>query len=302
MTLKQAFKIWACAPRNTVLAAKSRDAVQRLLMKKWNDIELEQFTESFCRRIFYQSTESLEMKVKAASILVYLLQWGGDHGHCQRPTFTLAIAREEHERAEKDKARSLDALRLRENLSVPELDLTRIETDTIPAPCDEHGGALQEKTKNRRNMERQTRGRQPKSVVQIDATTHEVIKEWPSMTEAQKELNVCHIDVAVAKLRKAGGFYWSLAADADTFRQRLDEKLRQTDERQKEHAAKMREKKAGRPVKKGPVSKAGAAAEDLTVSPNDLRSLSDDDLMNELGRRGWQGELRRVQVISIGKE
>ena len=42
-----------------MLAAKSREAVQRVLMKKWNDIGLEQFTEQFCRRIFYQSTESL---------------------------------------------------------------------------------------------------------------------------------------------------------------------------------------------------------------------------------------------------
>jgi len=29
MTLKQAFTMWARAPRNTVLAAKSRDAVRR---------------------------------------------------------------------------------------------------------------------------------------------------------------------------------------------------------------------------------------------------------------------------------
>ena len=51
MTLNQAFTMWACAPRNTALAAKSRDAVQRVLMKKYNDIELEQFTESFAVRM-----------------------------------------------------------------------------------------------------------------------------------------------------------------------------------------------------------------------------------------------------------
>ena len=91
MTLKQAFTMWACAPRNTALAAKSRDAVQRVLMKKYNDIDLEQFTEPFVRRIFTQSSETLEVRVKAASILVYVLQWGGDHGHCKRPTFTYEI-------------------------------------------------------------------------------------------------------------------------------------------------------------------------------------------------------------------
>ena len=54
MTLKQAFTMWAMAPRNTVLAARSRDAVQKVLMKKWNDVELEQITETFARRIFSQ--------------------------------------------------------------------------------------------------------------------------------------------------------------------------------------------------------------------------------------------------------
>ena len=92
MTLKQAFTMWACAPRNTVLAAKSRDAVQRVLMKKYNETDLTEFTEPFSQRIFAQSSETQEMKVKAASILVYLLQWGADHGHCERPNFSYEIA------------------------------------------------------------------------------------------------------------------------------------------------------------------------------------------------------------------
>ena len=73
MTLKQAFTMWAFAPRNTVLAAKSRDAVQRVLMKKYNETDLSEFTEPFSQRIFVQSSETQEMKVKAASILVHLL-------------------------------------------------------------------------------------------------------------------------------------------------------------------------------------------------------------------------------------
>ena len=36
MTLKQVFTMWACEPGHTALAARSHDAVQKILMKKYN--------------------------------------------------------------------------------------------------------------------------------------------------------------------------------------------------------------------------------------------------------------------------
>lgn len=199
MTLKQAFTIWAYSPGNTVLAAKSRDAVQRVLMKKWNNIGLEQFTEQFCRRIFYQSTESLELKVKAASILVYVLQWGSDNGHCQRPTFTLAIAREEHERAEKDKAQPDDDSR-----------------DPL------EGIDFNDETKTKKNMdEKKTRGKQARKICQIDAETLQVIKTYDSCSEGCRAAGVKNIDRAIKRLQLAGGYYWQYPEDVSTFADRL---------------------------------------------------------------------------------
>jgi len=266
MTLKQAFTLWALAPSNTVLAARSRDAVQRVLMKKWNDIDLEQFTEAFCRRIFYQSTETLETKVKAASILIYLLQWGGDNGHCKPPKFTYDIASEEHQRAQQDKARPAS----------PEDSPNSTEPQQLTD--------MEQKKK---------RGKQPKPVVQIDPNTLQVLKEWPSMTEAHKALGIHHIEVAISRISKAGGFYWSLAADADTFRQRLNDKLQEADMRHKERAAKMREKKTAKETE--PTRQCDAAG-------GALEAFTDDELMTELDRRGWHGKLHRTQVVAIGTE
>ena len=271
MTLKQAFTMWAFSPNNTVLAARSRDAVQRVLMKKWNDIELEQFTESFSRRIFYQSTEPLEMKVKAASILVHILQWGADNGHCNPPTFTLSIASEEHKRAVEDKSQNTNDTPKKKRIIVPLLTDIKTEEDMEP---------------------KKTRGKQPKPVAQLDAKTLQVIKVWPSRSEAERELGACNLDRAIIRKRLAAGFFWCSPEDAEGFSPNPKSNLSPKPE--------PRLKPKPSPAMKN---------EPTTVDDNAIRNaarkalevFSDNELLDELDRRGWQGELRRVQIVSIGK-
>ena len=296
MTLKQAFTIWAYSPGNTVLAAKSREAVQRVLMKKWNDIGLEQFTEQFCRRIFYQSTESLELKVKAASILVYVLQWGSDNGHCQRPTFTLAIAREEHERAEKDKAQPDDDSR-----------------DPL------EGIDFNDETKTEEDMEqKKTRGKQARKICQIDAETLQVIKTYDSCSEGCRAAGVKNIDRAIKRLQLAGGYYWQYPEDVATFADRLAAKRAAKPQsktaKPKPKVESDAEKQQANVKNNFPTAVATLAPtpkpDDATDVPNDnqrgtaaheaLEVFTDDELLEELDRRGWQGELRKVQIVTIG--
>lgn len=296
MTLKQAFTIWAYSPGNTVLAAKSREAVQRVLMKKWNDIGLEQFTEQFCRRIFYQSTESLELKVKAASILVYVLQWGSDNGHCQRPTFTLSIAREEHERAEKDKAQPDDDSR-----------------DPL------EGIDFNDETKTKKNMdEKKTRGKQARKICQIDAETLQVIKTYDSCSEGCRAAGVKNIDRAIKRLQLAGGYYWQYPEDVATFADRLAAKRAAKPQsktaKPKPKVESDAEKQQAKVKNNFPTAVATLAPtpkpDDAPNVTNDnqrhtaaheaLEVFTDDELLEELDRRGWQGELRKVQIVTIG--
>ena len=294
--------MWAMAPRNTILAAKSRDAVQKVLMKKWNDVELEQVTVAFARRIFSESPEPKEMKVKAASILVYLLQWGGDHGYCQRPAFT-------YDELTGGDATGVDTIKVREMAKVTELDIRRLESDVTPVPCDEHGNALEgcsktledmieivymeDKPKENTDMdkkEKKPRGRAPRQVAQIDPGTLEVIKVWPAIADAERETGASDIYNAVKKQRKSAGFYWSNAEDAGTFRDRLAEKQLQH-ENGKKPAADPGQEPAPKPESRSQC--ASAAQQALAV-------FSDDELLEELDRRGWQGNLRRTQVVTIG--
>lgn len=263
MTLKQAFTMWACAPRNTVLAAKSREAVQRVLMKKYNDIELEQFTESFARRIFSQSSESQEMKVKAASILVYLLEWGGDHGHCQRPTFTYEIAASTPEVA-------------------PEPPKVTVKPEALAKRQEELVAKEQpkEQPKEETTMEEQkrTRGKQPIPVAQIDPETLALVKVWPSRCEAERETGACNIDRAIAKKRMAGGFFWCMPDDAEGF------KPNPLSSRAPKSADTPKPKPSPKPKVEVPVK-------------NDITQFSDQEIIAEMKRRGWKGNV--TMTISI---
>ena len=202
MTLKQAFTNWSMAPRNMALAAKSRDAVQKVLMKKYSDIDLEQITETFARRLFKECTESQDFKIKAAAILVYLLCWGGDHGYCQRPTFDYTIAHTD----EPTKPKSFTKI-------VAEMKARNAESETQCLP-----EKVETKTEETMEDQKQTAVRNKRPVAQIDTKTLQVIKIWPSVTKAHNELHIQNIDRAIHRRGIAGGYFWCDAQDADTFK------------------------------------------------------------------------------------
>ena len=299
MTLKQAFTMWAYDPKNTALAARSRDAVQRVLMKKWNDVDLEQFTEAFSRRIFYQSAEPLEMKAKAASILVHVLQWGSDHGHCQRPAFTHVIASEEHHRAEKDKDNATSDGKPKEKRAVvPTLADVRASVLGNASVSDKPIVNAKAETKNEpkgeTNMEpkeKRKRGKQPKPVAQLDAKTLQVIKVWPSRSEAEHELGAKNLDRAISRKHMSAGFFWCQPEDADGFKPNPLSKF----------APKQKQQPKPKDVAEVPVSVARTMETHVTMTPVDaLKDYTDEDLWKELERRGWQGELSKVQRVTIG--
>ena len=264
MTLKQAFTMWACAPRNTVLAAKSRDAVQRVLMKKYNETDLTEFTEPFSQRIFAQSSEAQEMKVKAASILVYLLQWGADHGHCERPNFSYEIA---------------SATPVAE----PEPPKVTVKPEALAKRQEELAQRENQEQKEEQPMEEQkkTRGKQPIPVAQIDPETLALVKVWPSRCEAERGTGACNIDRAIAKKRMAGGFFWCMPDDAEGFKPNpLSNRAPKSSDTPKPKIH------LGKPKVEVPVK-------------NDITQFSDQEIIDEIKRRGWQGNITMTINITL---
>lgn len=296
MTFSQAFTQWAVAPRNTVLAAKSRDAVRRVLMKQWGDIELEQFSETFARRIFRESREPLELLVKAASILVYVLQWGGDHDHCRRPKFTYDIASEEYHKAHEQQPAAAKPRRQPMPPTLAELqgkthlpataklrrqpmppaeppsttipknksDMKQTETPAASGEAPETSN-LQPETK--RPRQKGPRGKAPRPVTQIDPQTLQPLRQFPTIREAAETVGclASNIHRAVSQLRSAGGYYWCDPENAPQFADLMT--------RKKTTPVALRALAAT--INKGRRKKVGDAKAEKEQQPKEHKTLSD---------------------------
>jgi len=215
ITLKQAFTNWSMAPRNLVLSSKYRDGVNQVLMRKYSDTELKEFTKEFATDIMRNSSAARQLKVQAASALVYLLQWGGDHGHCQRPAFSFSdiIPADKPStssgtvRTERPKTKAI---------AIPQEIEDQLKEDAVAESVEaepaEHSQGTQEK-------KRRAGGRPPKAVAQIDPETLQVIKVWPVIAKVDIALNIGkgNVSRAVLKHQKAAGYYWCYEKDTDAY-------------------------------------------------------------------------------------
>lgn len=332
MNLRQAFTQWAVAPRNTVLAAKSRDAVQKVLLKRWGDIDLESISETFARRIFRESNETLELQVKAASILVYVLSWGGDHGYCQRPAFTYEIASEEWKARQPEQPKpertpmppTLAEISGKSIMppAAGEKPLQQVAEDSVEQTMRDNEPTPQATTDNKPektedSMEQnetttRRRGKEPRSVVQIDPESLQVIKTFDSIVAASKAVGMKDISKGLSSLQRAGGYYWAYAEKADETIEQIRQKQSTTRQPkpkaekkpkslvEKFHEQRQQFEQMKQQKQQGATAQPEPAAVNYTLSPEPLSRYSDDDLLAELDRRGWQGELRRTQVVTIG--
>ena len=302
MTLKQAYKIWANMPGNIVLATKSHTAVQRVLMKKWNDIDLEQITPTFARKIFTQSSELQEMKAKAASILVHVMNWGAEKGHCKRPNFDYSIANNEETKKKRNTVPTIY-----ESPASPVTDegpLVRVKPEALAKREEELAARNKPKKEMAMEQKKTMRGKAiAHSFAQIDPESLEVIKVWPSKSQAENELRARNIDRAAKTLGKAAGYYWSDAKEVDTFKERLKAKkhAKSTAKKSAGKPAPNREKTVAQLLRETPDKAPSINEHDISNAARDaLEVFTDDELLAELDRRGWQGEIRKIQIVSIG--
>jgi hypothetical protein len=131
--------------------------------------------------------------------------------------------------------------------------------------------------KKSENMEQKRHGGSPvRPVAQLDPETLEVIKVWESIGDAKKAVGSTNIETAIKKLRKSKGFYWCDSDKVEDFKLSLQQKPK----RQKRQAQTL--------VDFGPVGE------------RTIADYTDEELWHELERRGWEGNLTRRQVVTLG--
>lgn len=235
MLLRIAFKTWSQIPDNMNLAKNCRGLVDRILLKKYGDIELEYFNEEFARKIFDKSTEITEYKVKVASILTHVLEWGSTQNYCSKPLYDYHVA-------------------------LPK---------TPPTPEE---------------AVRKT------FIRQLAEDTLRVVAEWESIPKIESELHIKNVGRAIKNKSLAGGFYWQLASDDNPFVPKIRKRKVKSTKVKKVESTSSKDSTPG--------------SDEAVLSPErltkiDLSKVSNADLLDEMRRRGWKGNVSFTTNVEL---
>ena len=153
---------------------------------------------------------------------------------------------------------------------------------------------LDNKPKDDMSNEKKRSGRAPIPVAQLDPDTLQVVKVWPSRCEAERGTGACNIDRTIEKHRKAAGFFWCKPEDADGFEPSKGN--RNDDAAAKPKPAPVRKTRSV--TAKNLEQEAGSGG-NADTQKKGLAGYTDDELKQELIRRGWRGRLSRVEELLL---
>lgn len=278
MTLKQAFTEWAAIPQNTALAARHRTATNLVLMKKYGDDDVRQFTAFYTRKLMQDCELSQPMKTQAASILVHVLKYAAGKNACVMPEFDFSIAGERQTEDTIEPSGSTPVKALVQ-------EAPKAKAPESSSMGKRHGG-----------------GRPKVPVVKVDPQTGEVLSRFDGMVEASLSVGAIKSGVsnAIKKGRMCKGFYWF---PADTKKTKI--KLFIAGKVVKA----VRKKTSTIQNKSCPGSEAagsqenkreGAMPQTTSEAPTTrtpLSSFSDEELKAELANRGWKGTLYKHLIF-----
>lgn len=253
-----------------------------------------------------------EDKARAASVMVHVLTFAHQEQpqECPMPRFDYGALLKDAETERK-------VLKIERKLPENVQKLPKVEQKL---PDMEQRKQTRVTPKKPYQGERDTLGRSKnrakRKVAQIDPSTLKVVKVWDSMGAAEKELGIRNVTRAIDKKRIAGGFYWCDEKDAATFEPRESMRGRKSGTAGKpagtatkplpteQKASKDDEDVANAPEAEDIANAMERGIEDFiggfghgavqpgktAVAPT-LSEFTDKELIDEMQRRGWKGDV-----------
>ena len=321
MTLKQAFIEWAAIPENMALAARSRCAVNSVLLKKHGDNDVRRFTEFAVRVLMQECKDPKTMKTQAASILVHVLNYAAKKGVCQKPEFDYNIAGTGETKPTKE-AHSKDPFAESVSEVVGE-DASGEHSPEHPSGRDKFGQFTKGmKPWNTGGVGYFGGGRKPVPVCQLHPETLEVVANFENMGAAHDKTGIFNIRRALDDHKMSGGYYWCRQGEEKDFKPGYvrgpKTKTWSRKKGSKQTPAKptrtcscaikeipVQERSRRKPTADKPavVEERGGVTPDQTgqgsTTHAPLSIFSDVELRAELERRGWYGTLyQRLEFIA----
>lgn len=313
MTLKEAYEQWGKLKERQTLYIKTRNAFMQVWKKLDFSIPCKEVTLAVLREALAKhGPVCAEDKARAASVMVHVLTFAHQEQpqECPMPRFDYGALLKDAETERK-------VLKIERKLPENVQKLPKVEQKL---PDMEQRKQTRVTPKKPYQGERDTLGRSKnrakRKVAQIDPSTLEVVKVWDSMGAAEKELGIRNVTRAIDKKRIAGGFYWCDEKDAATFEPREDMRGRKSGTAGKpagaateplpteQNASKDDEDVANAPEAEDIANAVERDIEDFiggfghgavqpgktAVTPT-LSEFTDKELIDEVQRRGWKGDV-----------
>lgn len=355
MNLNEAYLGWQQVKENGQFYVKTRNDFRRAWLMLPTNKPCSYYTKEVLGEALAASSEAEGAKVRAASVMIQVLEWAhnAEPKECPKVKFTIddlmAYVRGEVEKPKKKAKGSLgdrhlgqepnqepvpDGMPERhdepegepktedpEDDDEPKMVVkkgAKKKTDFVPEKKPKKSKASKSGDKGDKSdgEKKHPGGRPMKPVCQIDPDTLEVIATFDSCNAAIQATGASNIDRAVARVRKSAGYYWSTPDGVKTFAKRLREKQKEDEQRHVEAAGRAREAKMKKlaeqkaqaearlpqpKVEHKPEPKAVDDSRQSKVS-DALAVFTDDELIEELDRRGWYGVMRKVMVVELTKD
>ena len=236
---------------NRELYVKTRDAFRKAWFSLPTNKPCSYYTRDVLGEALAASREIESNKVKAASVMVHVLDFANwaEPKFNPKPDFTWQDLMEytkgplrKTEDAEPD---TIQTLTVPEPAALGRRTLATIGTQEGREPAALRQAQGPSDQPSEENAPHRSRGRAPHPYAQIDPKTLKVVKVWPSASDAERELGANNLSRCAKLLRQSVGFYWALA-DADNvldFKKRLVAKRRAEQQKAKQQEKKKQEKK-----------------------------------------------------------
>lgn len=298
MTLKQAFTEWAAIPQNTALAARHRTATNSVLMKKYGDDDVRQFTAFYTRKLMQDCKLPQPMKTQAASILVHVLKYAAGKNACVMPDFDFSIA---GERPTKDIPNPSGST---PKNSVQQKRSSEASQQVFGQESSE--GAIAPEPPLKRGKDGRG-GHNTIKVTQLSLKTLKPLRTFESAKQASEAVGLkssTGVSKAVKSRRAAGGYYWCKTGEEKSFvpeaKRPYNAKGRMLINKNKALVKSKDKSCPGKLLDKSVTERGSAMPQATSEAPSTrtpLSSFSDQELKNELISRGWKGTLYKHLIF-----
>lgn len=280
MTIKEAWENWSNLPENKIRAGKNRAAFASVILAFHGDVDLSEIDTEKAKALIAAHPAPREFHVKSASILRSLLWFGFYRNQCKSPQF------------------EYDDI-LPEQKPEPPAPPHPMNHPSMPVPeaLDIVGINKADKAKPKAKAKR-TGGRPSTPICKIDPETLKVVKTFESQKAACESVGT-DISKAVSRGYKSSGFYWCKKSNAKAFIRILEAKKLNAEAKKPEvrqqHLAKIKEER------ETAVANARQQFEEEVVNTvaDILTKATDEELLTEIRRRGWQGSITISKQIEI---